>query len=250
MRLEKKKALITGSSRGLGKQIALDFAKEGADVCINYKSNREAAETVKKEIEAIGGKAVIFQADVSVAEQAEALVDFAIKELGRIDILVNNVGMLKECSIFDMTPEIWDEMHAVTLRSTVLVTRFAVNHMIGNGWGRIINIASSFSLPGTAGGFSHYGSAKSAIIGFTRSIGRELAPKNILVNCIAPGALNTDSYNNLKKETKDMILKVAPMKKVAEPFQISPTSVMLASDPEGSTYVGQVLSPNCGYYIG
>lgn len=248
MKLEYKKALVTGASRGIGREIALSLAREGADVAVNYIKNKAAAEAVAEEIRAMGRKAFIYQADVSEEQPVIGMVDAVIKEFGRIDILVNNAGIDEQFLIWDMPVERWDNMIKVNLRSQFLVTRFVVPHMMKQKSGRIICISSQCAQKG-APELSHYSAAKGGVMSFVKCIARELAPHNILVNCVNPGPILTDMLNGLTEEWTSMKLAELPIGRFGQTYEVAPSVVMLASEPDGNLYVGQILGPNCGDVI-
>lgn len=245
MRLKNKKALITGGSTGIGRQIALDFAREGADVMINYKENQGQAECVVSEIEKFGGKGYLYQADVSKEEEVRKMVETAVSTMGRIDILVNNAGIDEQFYIWKMPVERWDNMIANNLRSVFLCTRFTVPHMLEQKSGRIICISSQCAQKGAVE-LSHYSAAKGGVISFVKCIARELAPYNILVNCVNPGPVATQMLAGLTEEWVSNKKAELPIPRFGTPEEIAPSVVMLASEPDGNLYAGQVLGPNCG----
>lgn len=248
MRLENKVALITGASRGIGRQIALDFAKEGADVGINFRKERKAAEELAKEIEKMGRRAIIIQADVSEEDQVKSMVDTMINEFGRIDILVNNAGIDEERWLLEMSTEEFDHTIKVNLRSVFLCTRYVVPYMKERNYGRVICFSSQLAQKGGVG-LSHYTASKAGIMGFMKSIARELAPHNILVNCVNPGPIQTDILNSLSDEWLKNKKAELPLGRFGVVEEVSPTVVMLAAEPDGNIYVGQVLGPNSGDVI-
>ena len=248
MRLENKIALVTGASRGIGRQIALDFAKEGADVGINYLRSHEQAESLKKEIEAMGRKAVLLQADVSEEDQVIKMVDTMIQEFGRIDILVNNAGYDDQYMIWEMPVAEFDRMIKVNLRSEFLVTRYVVPHMLERKYGRIICLSSQLAQKG-ASGLSHYAASKGGVMSFAKSIARELAPYNILVNCVNPGPIETDILKTLTPEWLAAKKAELPLGRFGQVEEVSPCVVMLAAEPDGNIFVGQVLGCNSGDVI-
>lgn len=248
MKLENKIALVTGGSRGIGREIALALAREGADVAINYVRSKGAAEEVAQEIEKMGRKAFLYQADVSEEQPVIDMVDAIIKEFGRIDILVNNAGIDEQYLIWEMPVERWDNMIKINLRSQFLVTRFVVPHMMEQNWGRIICISSQCAQKGDKE-LSHYCAAKGGVMSFVKCIARELAPHNILVNCVNPGPVLTDMLNGLTPEWTSKKKADLPIGRFGEVEEIAPSVVLLASEPDGNLYVGQILGPNCGDVI-
>lgn len=248
MRLENKIALVTGGNTGIGRQIALAMAKEGADVAVNYIKNQEAADSLAKEIESMGRKAFLYRADVSEEQPVIDMVNAVIKEFGRIDILVNNAGIDEQYLIWEMPVERWDNMIKINLRSQFLVTRFVVPHMMEQKWGRIICISSQCAQKGDKE-LSHYCAAKGGVMSFVKCIARELAPHNILVNCVNPGPVETELLAGLTPEWTSTKKASLPIGRFGQVEEIAPSVVMLASEPDGNLYVGQILGPNCGDVI-
>ncbi len=245
MRLKNKIALITGASRGIGRQIALEFAKEGADIGINFKKSTEAAKTLADEIKKMGRKAILLPADVGEEDQVKSIVDTMIKEFGRIDILVNNAGIDEEYRIWEMPVERFDNMIKVNLRSQFLCTRYVVPYMMKNKYGRIICFSSQLAQKGGAG-LGHYAASKGGVMSFVKSIARELAPHNILVNCVNPGPIETDILKDLSDEWLANKKAELPLGRFGVVQEVAPTVVMLAAEPDGNLYVGQILGPNSG----
>lgn len=245
-KLSGKKALITGSSSGIGAGAALAFAKEGADVVINYPtaSEKEKALDICKKISESGQKALAVQADVSLEEDANALVDEATSFLGSLDILVNNAGIAHAGMVEEIPVKMWDRLIAVHLRSIFLVTRKVIPGMYSQNYGKIINTASQLAYKG-APGFTHYTAAKGAILSFTRSLALEVGERNVSVNSIAPGATHTPILDDVPDDLLESIRQSIPKKRLAEISDIVPTYVFLASD-ESSHFQGQCLSPNGG----
>ena len=245
-KLENKCALVTGSSSGIGKAVALAFAKEGTDLVINYPDATQAdnAAAVKRDIEALGRRVTAIQADVSKEEEVQHLVDTTMQAFGRIDILVNNAGIASAATVSDMPVAMWDQMLAVNLRSVFLCTRLVLPIMYEHDYGKIINTASQLAYLGSPG-LSHYCAAKAAIIAFTRSLSREIGTRNVNANCVGPGATQTPILDGISKEALETIRASIPKGRLATVDEIAPTYVFLASD-ESSHYVGQCLSPNGG----
>ena len=245
-KLDNKCALVTGSSSGIGKAVALAFAKEGADLVLNYPNVTQAdnAAAVKSDIEALDRRVTAIQADVSKEEEVLHLVDTSMQAYGRIDILVNNAGIASAATVGDMPVAMWDQMLAVNLRSVFLCTRLVLPIMYEQDYGKIINTASQLAYLGSPG-LSHYCAAKAAIIAFTRSLSREIGTRNVNANCVGPGATQTPILDGISKEALEAIRASIPKGRLATVDQIAPTYVFLASD-ESSHYVGQCLSPNGG----
>lgn len=247
MRLENKKAIVTGGGRGIGRAIALAFAKEGADVLVNYHSNDSAAKEVVEQVQNMGRKAVAVKADVSSYQDCYSMVESAVNELGGLDVLVNNAGMSKPGMLLKMSEEDWDRIIDIHLKGAFNGTQAAARHMKEQKSGRIINVTSSAGLYGTIGQIN-YSSAKAGIIGFTKSACRELGRYNITVNAICPGITATEMTTKVREDEKlrDIYLGRIQLRRFAEPEEIAPAFVFFASDEAG--YVtGQVLAVDGGY---
>src|SRR5215813_9275798 len=245
-KLDNKIALITGSSSGIGKAVALAFGREGAHLALNYPnaSQTQNAVEVKNAISARGYRVIAVQADVSKEDQARTLVEETMQTYGRIDILVNNAGIASVSMVGEMPVALWDEMLAVNLRSVFLCTRLVLPIMYQQNYGKIINTASQLAYKG-APGLSHYCAAKAAIIAFTRSLSLEIGTRNVNANCVAPGATQTPLLGSISKEAIEAIRANIPKKRLATVDDIVPAYVFLASD-ESQHFVGQCLSPNGG----
>ena len=246
MRLAGRVALVTGSSSGIGRGVALAYAREGADVIINHPTVGEAAaaEEVARGIREAGRRALVVRADVSQESEVERLVASARESFGRIDILVNNAGIAAAAPIHEMTAETWDRVLGVHLRGTFLMTRAVIGEMYARNSGRIINTASQLAYKGAAG-FSAYTAAKGAIISFTRSAALEIGARNITINCVAPGATLTPILDDVPADTLEAIRRAIPLGRIAEVDDIVPTYVFLAGD-DARHFQGQCLSPNGG----
>ena len=243
-KLSGRRALITGASRGIGAAIALAFADEGCDVAFCHLGDGQKAAEVERAIEDRGRKAFAAECDVAEEAQVAAMAAVAEEALGAIDIVVNNAGYSAAVSFEDISVADWDRMIAVHLRGAFLVSRACYGAMCERGWGRIINIASQHALKGTLGK-AHYCAANAGIIGLTKALAREGAPRGVLVNAIAPGPVETDLLGGLTPEWRAAKLAELPLGRFAAPEEIAPTAVMLASE-DGAYYVGQTLSPNGG----
>jgi 3-oxoacyl-[acyl-carrier protein] reductase len=245
-KLQDKVALVTGSSSGIGRGIAVAFAREGAKVIVNYPGEAEAqnAAAVRAEIEHAGVETLAVQADVAVEHDARMLVETVQRNFGRIDILVNNAGIGNAARIEAMEPAQWDRMIAVNLRSVFLCTHFVLPIMYRQDYGRIISTASQLAYKGGAG-LAHYCAAKAAIIAFTRSLSLEIGASNITANCVAPGATQTRMVAGLDRNMMEAIRAAIPKGRFATVDEIVPAYVFLASD-EARHFVGQCLSPNGG----
>ncbi len=247
MKLEGKKAIVTGGSRGIGKAIALMYAKEGADVLVNYHSNDAAAKETCAQIEALGRKAVAVPADVANYTSAQDMVEECVKQLGGVDIVVNNAGVSKPSMLLKMKEEDWDAIIDIHLKAAFNTTQAAGRHMKEKKYGKIINVISTAGIFGTIGQIN-YASAKAGIIGFTKSASRELGRYGINVNVICPGITKTEMTGKL--QTDEKLKKIyegrIQLGRFAEPEEIAPAFVFLASD-DASYITGQVLGVDGGY---
>ena len=242
--LENKVAIVTGGSRGIGRAIALEFAERGAAVVVNYNKSPESAEEVVKKIQEAGGKAAAFQADVSDFKQAEALVKFAIDTFGDLSILVNNAGITRDQLIMMMPEADWDAVINTNLKSTFNCSKAAVKHMMRKRTGRIINMASVAGQMGNPGQ-TNYSASKGGQIAFTKALAREVAARNITVNAIAPGFVDTEILDAMTPEALEIALKMVPLARKGKPEEIAFTASFLASD--GSAYItGQVVGVDGG----
>lgn len=247
MGLNNKVALITGGSRGIGKEIALELAKNGVNIAISYVSNGEKAKEVLEEIKSYGVKAAAIKANVSVEEDVIQMIKAIEEELGTIDILVNNAGVTKDNLLIRMKEEDWDEVMNVNLKGTFLCTKAVSRAMMKKKYGKIINISSVVGIMGNAGQ-GNYSASKAGVIGFTKSMAKELASRGIRVNAIAPGFIQTDMTEGLKDEIKEAMLKEIPLNYFGNPKDIANLVVFLAS--ESSDYItGQVINVNGGMYM-
>ncbi|MBL8099822.1 MAG: 3-oxoacyl-[acyl-carrier-protein] reductase [Anaerolineales bacterium] len=242
--LENKVALVTGGSRGIGRAIALEFAKRGAAVVVNYNQSPDAAEAVVNQIKEAGGKAASFQADVSDFKQAEALVKFAIDTFGDLSILVNNAGITRDQLIMMMPESDWDAVINTNLKSTFNCSKAAVKHMMRKRVGRIINMASVAGQMGNPGQ-TNYSASKGGQIAFTKALAREVATRNITVNAIAPGFVDTEILDAMTPEILEAALKLVPLGRKGKPEEIAAAAAFLASD-EAAYITGQVLGVDGG----
>jgi len=243
--LKGKTALVTGGSRGIGRASCLLLARAGADVACGYRLNQDAAEGVAAEIRRLGRKSLAIQGDLSRRRDAEALVNATVKGLGRLDILVNNHGIWKDGPIDSLTEEEWDETLDVNLKGVFLCTQAAVAVMKRQGSGRIINIASTAGQRGEAT-HSHYAASKGGIISLTKSLGPELCHHGILVNCVAPGWVDTDmSAAALSGPDREKILATIPMGRPGSPEEIAAGILFFASELSGYC-CGEILNVNGG----
>lgn len=232
-------AVVTGSSRGIGRAIAVKLAGLGAKVVVNYNSSEDAANEVVEQIAAEGGEAVAVKADVKDAEQAKQLIDTALDKFGRLDILVNNVGITRDTLLMRMKEEDWDIVMETNLKGTFNCTKVAQRPMIRQRYGRIINITSVSGIAGQVGQ-ANYSASKAGLIGFTKAMARELGVRNISVNAVAPGYVPTDQTADLPQELVDYILGMTPMRRPGTAEEIANAVAFLASE-EASYVSGQVL---------
>ena len=242
--LENKVALVTGGSRGIGRAIALELAARGAAVVVNYNKSSESAQAVVKKIQDAGGKAAASQADVSDFKQAEALVKFTIDTFGDLSILVNNAGITRDQLIMMMPETDWDAVIDANLKSTFNCSKFAVKHMMRKRVGRIINIASVAGQMGNPGQ-TNYSASKGGQIAFTKALAREVAARNITVNGIAPGFVDTEILDAMTPETLEAALKMVPLARKGKPEEIACAAAFLASD-EAAYITGQILGVDGG----
>ena len=244
MVLKDKIALVSGGSRGIGRSIVLAFADEGAHVAFTYKSAAEAAERVKSEIESKGRKALAIQSDAKDINGAMQVVDQVIKEFRRIDILVNNAGITKDTLLMRMSEQDWDDVLDTNLKSAFNFSKAVCRHMMGQREGKIINISSISGVMGNAGQVN-YSSAKAGMIGMTKSLAKEFASRNIQVNAVAPGFVDTDMTDKLTPQQREALLNIIPMKRTAKPEEIASVVLFLAT-PASSYMTGQVLCVDGG----
>ncbi len=241
---EKKVAVVTGASRGIGRAIALELGRRGNFVVVNYNGSAEKAEAVKQEIQAAGGEACAMQCDVSDYGACEAFMKDIIKEYKRIDILVNNAGVTRDGLLMQMKEEDFDAVVDTNLKGAFHTIRFAARQMLKQRSGRIINLSSVVGLRGN-GGQVNYSASKAGIIGLTKSAAKELASRGITVNAIAPGFIETEMTAVLPEETKAATLKEIPLQKFGKPEDVAQAAAFLASE-EAAYITGQVLCVDGG----
>ena len=242
--LQNRVAVVTGGSRGIGRAIALELSQRGAAVVVNYHKSPEAAETLINEIQAAGGKAVSFQADVSDFSAAQTLIKFAIETFGDLHILVNNAGITKDGFIMMMSESDWDTVLDTNLKSTFNCSKAAIKHMMRKRYGRVINISSVSGQMGNPGQ-TNYSASKAGQIGFTKALAREIASRNVTVNAIAPGFVDTEILSGMSPETLEAALKMVPLGRKAQPEEIAYAVAFLASD-QAAYITGQVLGVDGG----
>lgn len=236
--------MVTGASRGIGRAIALELAKEGANVVVNYSGSKEKAEEVVEEILKMGKKAIAVQANVADNDSVQNLMKTTLDEFGSIDILVNNAGITRDNLLMRMKEDEWDDVIQTNLKGVFLCTKAVTRQMMKQRSGRIINIASVVGVTGNAGQ-ANYTAAKAGVIGFTKTTARELASRNILVNAVAPGFITTEMTDALPEEVKNTMLSQIPLSKFGKPEHVAKAVVFLASD-DAEYITGQVLHVDGG----
>ena len=245
--MNKKTVLITGASRGIGNAIAKLFAENNYNVVINYNKSEDEAKELQNYLTNKGYSVRIFKADVSNINEVNSLVNYTIGQFEKIDVLINNAGISKTNLFTDISYEEWNEIMNVNLNGVFYTTKKALQYMLPEMSGKIINISSIWGMVG--GSFEvHYSASKAAIIGMTKALAKELGPSNINVNCIAPGVIKTDMLNNVSEDTLDALKEETPLMKLGSPEDIAKCALFLASEG-GDFLTGQVISPNGGFVI-
>lgn len=242
-----KVALVTGASRGIGKEIALQLAKSGADLVLNYAGNRQKAEDVKQEIESYGRKAILVQGDVSQSEDVKRLFDETVSAFGKLDILVNNAGITRDALLLRMKEQDWDDVVNTNLKGVFLCSQQAAKIMMKQRSGRIINISSVVGLLGNPGQVN-YVATKSGVIGMTKTMAKELSSRGITVNAVAPGFIQTDMTDELNQQVKEELQKQIPLGALGKPEDVAHAVTFLASD-EAKYITGQTISVDGGMYM-
>jgi 3-oxoacyl-[acyl-carrier protein] reductase len=248
MMLEKKIALVTGGSRGIGRAVCLKLASMGATVGINYVSNSTAAEETLKQVEVIGGKGFMTRFDVADAEAVQENIKEIIAVHGKVDILVNNAGITRDGLMARMKEDDWDRVLDTNLKGAFLCSKAVMRTMMKQRWGRIVNVSSVVGFVGNSGQVN-YGAAKAGLTGLTKSMARELAGRNITVNCVAPGYIVTEMTDGLTEDVQEALKAQIPMATLGTPEDVAASVGFLASTD--SNYVtGQTLHVNGGMYMG
>ncbi len=241
---EGRVAIITGGGRGIGRAIVVRLAKEGANVAISYRSNDAAAEETAQKVREAGAKCELFKGDVASPEDVQALFKGVSDAFGRVDILVNNAGITRDNLMMRMKEDEFDEVLRTNLKGTYLCTRAALRPMVRARWGRIVNVGSVVGLVGNAGQ-ANYAASKAGIIGFTKSVAREVAQRGITVNAVAPGYVETELTGGLPEGVKEQILAQVPTARFGEPEEVAEVVAFLSG--EGAGYItGQTLAVDGG----
>jgi 3-oxoacyl-[acyl-carrier protein] reductase len=245
-----KRAIVTGGTRGIGKAIVKELASKSccgvlfSDVAFIYNSCDECAAEIEREVGSLDTKIIGFRADATSLEDAQETVNAAIEKLGGVDILINNAGITRDNLLLRMSEKEWDDVINVNLKSVFNYTKAVIKHMVNQRYGRIVNIASVVGLIGNAGQ-ANYAASKAGIIGFTKSIAREVASRNITVNCVAPGFIETDMTKSLNEKQKDILAQTIPMKRMGKPEDIARVVGFLCS-PDADYITGQVIAVDGG----
>ncbi|MCJ7679381.1 MAG: 3-oxoacyl-[acyl-carrier-protein] reductase [Candidatus Aminicenantes bacterium] len=246
MLFQDKVAIITGASQGIGKKIALTLAAEGAHVCV-FDIVQEGAEEVAREIRNAGGNASVHRLDVSDSNQVSAAVEAVVKNLSSVHFLVNNAGITRDNLLMRMKTEEWDSVMNVNLKGVFNCSKAVIRTMMGNRFGRIVNISSVVGEMGNAGQ-TNYSASKAGVIGFTKSLAREVASRGVTVNALAPGYIETAMTDNLSDAVKDKFMEIIPMKRLGKPEDVAKAVRFLLSE-DASYITGQVLNINGGMYM-
>lgn len=241
-----KTVIVTGSSNGIGRQIALEFAKNNYNIIINYNKSKTQAFELDKKIKKLGSNSIVIKADVSKFIETQNLIDLSLKEFGKIDVLVNNAGISLQKIFQDVSESEWQNLFAVNIGSVFNCCSCVLKDMISRKSGKIINISSIWGMVG-ASMEVHYSASKAAIIGFTKALAKELGPSGINVNCVAPGIINT-KMNSFDKKIFNELKNETPLGKIGTALDIAKTVLFLASS-DADFITGQVISPNGGFII-
>jgi NAD(P)-dependent dehydrogenase (short-subunit alcohol dehydrogenase family) len=246
MKFEDKVVLVTGSSRGLGKEIATGFAEEGANVVINYSNSEVEASSLSKKINSQYRECISIKADVTKIQEVEKMFSQIVNIFGKIDILVNNAAIYEDSTVWNMSEETWKNVIETDLNGVFYCTKYAISQMRKNNFGRVISISS---VVGQTGGFgvSNYSAAKAGLFGFTKSVSKEVARNNITVNAVALGFMDAGMLKRLPDKIQKTILEQIPMRRWGKPEELVSSLKFLASD-EASYITGQILNVNGGYY--
>ena len=244
---QKRVAIVTGATRGIGLAIATRLARDGYDILANYRGDDEVAEAARKELETSGRTIVLSKGDIASAEDAGALIETALSELGQLDVLVNNAGITRDTLMMRMSEDDWDAVIDTNLKGAFLTSKAAIRPMIRQRFGRIINLTSVVGLVGNAGQ-ANYASAKAGLVGLTKSMAREVGSRGITVNAVAPGFIETRLTDVLNQELKDSLLKQIPTGRLGQPEDVAAAVAFLAS-PDASYITGHVLTVDGGLFM-
>ncbi|MBK8268107.1 MAG: 3-oxoacyl-[acyl-carrier-protein] reductase [Planctomycetes bacterium] len=245
--LDGKISLVTGGSRGIGRAISIALAEAGSDIAINYAHNRERAEEVAAVITKLGRKAMVFHGDVSKTEDNDRMVDEVFKAFGSVQIVVNNAGITRDKSFVKMDRKMWDDVLTTNLTGPAMVIYRTIKPMIEAGWGRVINISSIVGQMGNFGQ-ANYAAAKGGLAALTKTLAREFAKKNVTVNAVAPGFIETDMTAEVPDAALDAVRQLTPMGRLGKPEEVAATVVFLAS-PAASFITGEIIGVNGGMYM-
>lgn len=246
-RFENRSVIVTGAGRGIGAAIAIAFAKEGANVVINYAGNEQAANETKIACEQLGAKVILFKADVSDSEQCKAMIDETFAQFGSVDILVNNAGITKDKLMMAMKDEDFDSVIGTNLKGTFNCMKLASKIMMKQRYGRIINMSSIVGVRGNAGQ-ANYSASKAGVIGLTKSIAKELASRSITVNAVAPGMIQTDMTQVLSDKVKESMLGQIPLNRAGNVDDVA-NAVLFFADDNSSYVTGQILCVDGGMAV-
>jgi 3-oxoacyl-[acyl-carrier protein] reductase len=244
MRLLGQSAIVTGGSRGIGKSIALRLATEGADIAFTYNSNEAAATETGKEIESLGRKIIAIKADAAKSEDANSVVEKTIAAFGKIDILVNYAGITRDTLLMRMSEDDWDAVLDTNLKGVFLLTKAAIRPMMSAKRGKIITISSVVGIVGNPGQ-ANYCASKAGVIGFSKSLAKEVGSRNITVNVIAPGYIETDMTDKLNEAQRKAIMDMIPLKRIAKPQEVAGVAAFLASS-DADYITGEVIKVDGG----
>lgn len=242
--LDSKVAIVTGASRGIGREIALTLAEAGVNVVVNYMGNKDKAEEVANKIEEFGRESLVIQADVSNSKDVDKLISETLSKFGRVDLLINNAGITRDNVIMRMKEEDWDKVIDTNLKSVFLLSKAVSRTMMKQRQGKIINISSVVGVLGNPGQ-ANYVAAKSGVIGLTKTLARELSTRGITVNAVAPGYIDTDMTTDLSEDVKEQLLKQIPLSRLGSSKDVANVVKFLVSD-DASYMTGQVLHVDGG----